>query len=229
MKWHYVSINQPGFFRSGNGNDIKSKTMTQILKPGAIILAGGQSRRMGRDKALIRLTPQGPRLLEMVLAAIQPLASSIVISTNRPSEYSWAGLPLVEDNYPACGPLAGLEAGLSASPAELNLVVACDMPWLAPPLLEYMLQLAPAYAAVVPLNRTGRLEPLCAVYSKNCLPVIRRHLKIGSLKMTGWLDEINTLFVPAAQLAKFDSELRSFRNINCPEDLSLLYNESNRL
>ncbi len=199
--------------------------MTQILKPDAIVLAGGQSRRMGTDKALIRLNPEGPRLLEMVLASGQPLVRSIVISTNRPAEYEWTGLPLVEDNYPACGPLAGLEAGLSASEAGYNLVVACDMPWLARPLLEYMLQLAPAHEAVVPLNPTGRLEPLCAVYSKSCLSVIRRHLITGSLKMTGWLNEINSLFLPATRLAEYDPEFRSFRNLNCPEDLSLLYNK----
>lgn len=199
--------------------------MTQGFKPGAIILAGGQSRRMGTDKALLRLAPEGPRLLEMVLATLKPLASPILISTNRPTEYSWSGLPLVEDNYPGCGPLAGLEAGLAASPAELNFLVACDMPWLAAPLLEYLLQLAPPYQAVIPLDQAGRAEPLCAVYSKSCLPVIRRNLAGGILKMTGWLTEINTLCVPAAQLTQYDADLWSFRNLNRPEDLYLLYNE----
>lgn len=180
---------------------------------------------MGTDKALLRLAPDGPRLLEMVLAAVKPLVGAIVISTNRPDEFSWAGLPLVADNYPGAGPLAGLEAGLGASPVEYNLVVACDMPWLVPSLLEYLLQLAPAYEAVVPISAEGRAEPLCAVYSKKNLPVIRRHLADGSLKMTGWLNEVKTLFVPAAQLAKFDPDFRSFRNLNRPEDLSILYNE----
>ncbi len=204
---------------------IKGEIVPPGLKSGVIILAGGQSRRMGSDKALLRLAPDGPRLLEMVLAAVKPLASSIVISTNRPDVFSWTGLPLVADNYPGSGPLAGLEAGLGASPADFNLLVACDMPWLAPSLLAYLLQLAPAYEAIVPLSPEGRAEPLCAVYSKECLPVIRQHLAEGSLKMTGWLNKINTLFVPAAQFAKYDPDFRSFRNLNRPEDLTVLYNE----
>lgn len=181
---------------------------------------------MGTDKALLRLTPGGKTLLELVMAAVKPLTGHIVISTNRPSAYEWTGLPLVNDNYPGLlGPLAGLEAGLAASQAEYNLLVACDMPWLVPALLEYLLGFAADYDAVVPLNREGRAEPLCAVYSKNCLPVVRQNLENGSLKMTGWLKEVKTHYVPAEQLAKYDTELRSFRNLNRPDDLPVMYNE----
>lgn len=164
-------------------------------------------------------------MLEMVLAAVKPLVNEIVISTNRPDHYAWTGLPLVADNFPNCGPLAGLEAGLAASRAEINLVVACDMPWLEIDLLAYLLGQAPGYQAVVPLNPEGRAEPLCAVYSKECLPVIRRHLAAESLKMSGWLGDVKTLFVPAQKLAEFDPELRSFQNLNRPTDLPVMYND----
>ena len=194
-------------------------------RPGAIILAGGQSRRMGTDNAFLRLEPGGPRLLEMVLAAVKPLVGEIVISTNRPGAYDWTGLPLVADNFQDCGPLAGLEAGLAASRAGKSLVVACDMPWLEKALLGFLLEQACGYQAVVPLNPAGRAEPLCAVYSKECLPVIRRHLAEGSFKMAGWLGDVKTLFVPAQKLAEFDPELHSFRNLNRPSDLPLMYNE----
>src|SRR5689334_2792881 len=136
-----------------------------IEQTGAIILAGGQSRRMGRDKALLRLQPEGPRLIELVLAAVTPLVSSVVISTNRPDDYRWLNWPLVEDNFKGfAGPLAGLEAGLTASPARLNLVIACDLPFVNPALLKYLLSQLQGAAAVIPLNREGRPEPLCAVY-----------------------------------------------------------------
>jgi molybdopterin-guanine dinucleotide biosynthesis protein A len=180
---------------------------------------------MGTDKALLRLSPGGPRLLEMVLAAVQPLVTDIVISTNHPDAYAWTGLPLVADNFPHRGPLAGLEAGLAASNAAINLVVACDMPWLETALLAFLLGQAPGYQAVVPLNAEGRAEPLCAVYSKAGLPVIRRHLAEDSLKMSDLLDDVKTLFVPAQKLAEFDPELRSFRNLNRPTDLPVMYNE----
>ena len=96
---------------------------------------------------------------------------------------------------------------------------------LVPALLEYLLGLTAGYEAVVPLNREGRAEPLCAVYSKECLPVVRRNLENNRLKMTAWLNEIRTLYVQAEQLAKYDTELRSFRNLNRPEDLPVMYNE----
>ncbi len=200
-------------------------TETQVLKPGAIILAGGQSRRMGTDKALLRLSPGGPRILEMVLAAVKPLAGEVIISTNRPADYGWTGLPLIEDNYRDCGPLGGLEAGLAASASVINLVVACDMPLLEPALLNFLVKLVPGYQAVVPLNEQGRAEPLCAVYSKDCLPAIRQRLAANSLKMAGWLADVKTLFVPAQKLAEIDPEMRSFRNLNRPEDLPVMYND----
>ena len=195
------------------------------FRPGAIILAGGQSRRMGTDKALLRLQPGGPRMLEMVLAAVKQAAGEVVISTNRPADYKWTGLRLVEDNYQNCGPLGGLEAGLAASTSQINLVVACDMPWVEPSLLNFLVGLVPGYQAVVPLNEQGRAEPLCAVYTKDCLPAIRRHLAANSLKMSGWLEDIKTLFVPAPKLEEIDPEMRSFQNLNRPEDLRVLYNK----
>lgn len=180
---------------------------------------------MGTDKGLLRLRPGGPRLVEMVIEAVGPLVEGVIISTNRPADYTWTGLPLVADNFPDSGPLAGLEAGLAASGAEYNLVVACDMPWLEPALLAFLVSQAGGYQAVVPVNLDGRAEPLCAVYSRECLPAIRRSLKENSLKMSGWLGEVRTLFLPAQKLAELDRELRSFRNLNRPEDLPVMYNE----
>lgn len=187
--------------------------------PGAVILAGGKSSRMGTDKALLRLQPEGLRLIELVLTAVRPLVGSVVISTNRPEDYGWLGYPLVRDRLAGAGPMAGLEAGLEASPARYNIIVACDMPQVETGLLKYLLAQAEGYAAVVPLNEEQKPEPLCAVYSKDCLPAIRRYLAAGSLKMAGWLGEVSTRFVPAAELKAFDPDLHSFRNLNSPEDL----------
>jgi molybdenum cofactor guanylyltransferase len=196
----------------------------QLSNPGGIILAGGQSRRMGTDKGLLRLQPDGPRMVEIILAAVRPLVGSVVISRNKPADYAFTGLPLVGDNFKDKGPLAGLEAGLAASSAEYNLVVACDMPWLEPKLLEYLLSQVEGYLAVVPLNEEGREEPLCAVYSKECLPAIRQRLVQDSLKMSAWLADVKTRFIPAQKLREFDPGLRTFKNLNRPEDLPLLYN-----
>ncbi len=187
------------------------------------MLAGGQSRRMGRDKALLRLQPDGPRLIEMVTAAVRPLVEQVVVSTNRPAEFAWLGYPCLRDQWPDAGPLAGLEAGLSFSQAASNLVLACDMPFVVPALLEHLLQSATGQWATVPLNQTGQPEPLCAVYSPACLPLVRQCLAAGTFKLSHWLAQVEAAgpvrYLSAAELGRYDPALRSFSNMNSPEDL----------
>jgi molybdopterin-guanine dinucleotide biosynthesis protein A len=187
---------------------------------GAIILAGGQSRRMGQNKALLRLTPDGPRLIERVIAAARPITATIVISTNTPALYSWLGLPCVADAQPGMGPLAGLAAGLAAVPTEYAFLLGCDMPFVVTAVLRALLGVAAGAQAVVPRNAADRPEPLCAVYRRDCLPTIQSCLANGDVKMTAWLDRVNTRYVPASALLPFDPKLQSFRNVNTPEDLA---------
>jgi molybdopterin-guanine dinucleotide biosynthesis protein A len=186
----------------------------------ALILAGGRSRRMGQNKALLRLRPDGPTLIELVLRAVAPLTDRILVSTNAPDAYAWLRVPLVPDRFAGCGPLAGLEAGLTANSAGHLILLGCDMPFVATDLLRYLASLRDEAAAVVPLNRAGQPEPLCAVYSQACLPVIRARLAAGRYQMSGWLDAVPVRFVPAGELEPVDPGLRSFRNLNTPADLA---------
>jgi molybdopterin-guanine dinucleotide biosynthesis protein A len=187
---------------------------------GAIILAGGQSRRMGQNKALLRLAPDGPRLIELVLAVVRTLASEIVLSTNTPDEYAWLGLPTVADAVPGAGPLAGLAAGLAALSSEWALLVGCDMPAIAPDLLRLLAALRQEAQAVVPLNAENRPEPLCALYHRSCLPVIQARLASGDFAMMAWLPLVATRYVACADVRAVDPALRSFRNLNTPGDLA---------
>ncbi len=188
---------------------------------GGIILAGGRSLRMGRNKAFLRLEVDGPTIIEKVVAALQPAcASEPIIVTNTPDLYQWLGLPLVGDSFANAGPLGGIEAGLAASPYAYNLVVGCDMPYLQPALLEYLAAcIQPTVLAIVPLNQTARPEPLCAVYSKSALPAIRKRLQQGQYILLGLLHEIEPLYVAASQLQPYDPTLLSFVNMNAPSDL----------
>jgi molybdopterin-guanine dinucleotide biosynthesis protein A len=102
---------------------------------GGIILAGGQSRRMGQPKALLRLTPDGPTLIELALAAVRSVAADAILVTNAPETYAFLGCRMVADQFPGLGALAGIHAGLAVSAHEHNLIVACDMPFLNPALL----------------------------------------------------------------------------------------------
>src|SRR5690606_26581772 len=143
-----------------------------------VLLAGGQSRRMKTNKAL--LDWQGEPLIAFQARRFQAWFSETILITNTPSEYAFLGLPMYSDRIPGLGPLVGIEAALGASRFPLAFVAACDMPFIDEALVRYMVELAAGdYDAVVP--RIGRQrEPLHAVYGKACLPHIAELLDQGT-------------------------------------------------
>jgi molybdenum cofactor guanylyltransferase len=186
----------------------------------AIILAGGRSTRLGRDKASEPLL--GRPLLQWVVDRVQPLTAEIVIVCARgqqlPPVESSADLTVVEDTFPDSGPIGGIYPGLQTMRADSALAVACDMPLLQTPLLAELLRLALEHEAVVPVQ-DGRPQPLCAAYSKACLPPARHQLVTGELKLTSFLDKVATHYVASDVWSKLDPEGLSFLNINTDEDL----------
>ncbi len=189
---------------------------------GAIILAGGQSRRMGTNKALLRLAPAGPTLIELVVAAARQVADPLILSTNTPTAYHWLGLQCVGDQLGA-GPLAGLAAGLAALTTPGAFLLACDLPGVRPALLHLLAEIAerdPTLDAIVPLDAADRPQSVVALYRGTCLAAIQRQLAAGQLQMTAWYDQVHTRYVTAATVREVDPDLRSFHNVNTPEDLA---------
>lgn len=144
------------------------------------VVAGGASTRMGRDKALLHLG--GRPLIEIALGLLRGLGIEPRICGTRPDLTRFA--PVLPDNHPGCGPLAGIEAALSASGSDLNLFVPVDLPLLPQAFLHWMIDRAEASQAVatIPLL-TGRAQPLCAVYSRRLLRGIHEALAGGDYKM----------------------------------------------
>ena len=184
----------------------------------AIIVAGGESRRMGRDKALLPLGEQS--LLEHVLAAVHPLFSKVLVSVRqiRP-EIDW---PQVCDAYADAGPLAGLCAGLEQARAH-NLswifLVATDMPFLKAALIEHLAQKRTGVQAVVPTVH-GHPQPLAAFYSVACLPAIREIMEgDGRRSLRVALEKLRVLSVGEAELEACDSGLLSFFDLDTPQDM----------
>jgi len=186
-----------------------------------IILAGGQSRRMGQDKALLRLAPGGPTLIERVVAAAQVLGPVWIVA-NPPDRYAWLGLPSVGDVEPGQGPLGGLAAGLAATGAAYNLVLACDLPDLDPAVLHLLADQPRDYDALVPRwtapDGTVQIEPLHAIYSADCLPAVQDALVAGRLRFTSFYPAVRVRYLPEALLRTVDPDLRTFRNLNTPAD-----------
>ena len=185
-----------------------------------IVLAGGKGSRLKRDKILE--TVGNRSLLERVISAINSFSSNIIIVTTKGQSFpQLAGHPMlriVTDIYPRRGVLGGLYTGLVTSNSLYNLVVASDMPFLNPALLRYMTKLASGFDAVVP--RLGNLvEPLHAVYSKNCIPHLERLLKQGNLKTSNILSLIRVRYVEAQEIDRFDLKHLSLFNVNTESEL----------
>lgn len=184
----------------------------------AAILAGGRSRRMGTDKALLPL--DGRPLVWHVIARLRPLVSEIVIVGDNAGAYRRFGIPVIPDPRPDEGPLAGIRTALMNTDAPLVFCCACDMPFLETALVGRLLELAEqGVAAVVPRVR-GKPEPLCAVYAREALPAIEAELATGGRRIKDALARMPTRYVEEEDLRVFDPELRSFVNVNTLEDLA---------
>jgi molybdopterin-guanine dinucleotide biosynthesis protein A len=190
---------------------------------GSIILVGGQSRRMGRNKALLRLTPDGPTLIEQVIAAVAPFGP-IVLVTNTPAPYAFLNLPMVPDTPLGQGPLAGLYSGLEAANTRYNFVLACDMPRLQSALLGHMAALPREYDVLVPRwtapGGEEQLETLHAIYSKACLPAIAGCLQRSRLRMIAFYPAVRVQYLDEPELRRHDPTLASFRNLNTPDEVA---------
>jgi molybdopterin-guanine dinucleotide biosynthesis protein A len=123
-------------------------TDRRLPRVSALILAGGGSRRMGRDKAFIELG--GVPLVKRVIDSVAPICTEIILVTNNAAAYTQFGHPIVPDAYPGKGSLGGIFSGLLAAHEQYALAVACDMPFLNPSLLGYLFSLAPSFDVVIP-------------------------------------------------------------------------------
>jgi molybdopterin-guanine dinucleotide biosynthesis protein A len=193
-----------------------------------IVLAGGKSTRLGRDKASELLA--GRPLLQHVIDGSSGFASALVVVTAKgqrlPAVQSKAPVLVVEDDYPEAGPLGGVYSGLNALAADsidgvtqTALVVACDMPLLQPALLEEVLRLVPGHDAAVPVHQ-GLPEPLCAAYTTACLEPARKLLEARSYRVSGLLEQIDARLIPEEHWRLLDPEGLSFLNVNRESDLA---------
>ena len=186
-----------------------------------IILAGGKSLRLGRNKSLEIIG--GIPLIERVIKRLTPITSRLILVTARDSVSLTAitSLEVVTDIYPGKGPLGGIYTGLCASRTIPNIVVGCGMPFLNTELLEHMAKLLPSFDAIVPRWPNGQKEPLHAVYSISCLPTMKKHLESNRHSIIHVLREMHVLHLNKRGFSSFDPEFLSFFNINDEIDVDL--------
>lgn len=195
-----------------------------------IVLAGGKSRRLGRDKRALQLGSSRPQLEETVSRLSEAVAEVIVVAGG--DLMSVADLlraaprltSIVPDLQTGMGPLGGLCAGLQAARFEAALVVACDLPFLSVSVLRYLLDYAGEYDLLVPRRAGGRLEMLHAVYRRTCLPILRSRLERGQLSLNGAIGDLSAAglkvqLIEDSEIARLDPRLQTFFNVNTPADL----------
>jgi molybdopterin-guanine dinucleotide biosynthesis protein A len=182
----------------------------------AFVLAGGKSTRMGSDKAFAIL--DGRTLLARVLDLARTVTSNVRIVGSVEKFAAFA--PVVEDIFRDCGPLGGIHAALRASAAELNLMLAVDVPFVPPALLQYLVARARSSSAIATVPRAGGgWQPLCAVYRSEFADAAEKALRAGHYKIDALFNDVKVQAVEEEDLTRAGFAPGLFRNLNTKHDL----------
>lgn len=193
--------------------------MAEIKSVTGIVLAGGRSSRFGSNKALA-LWNGGP-LIKHTLSVLRPLFPNRMMVSKSLRDYQPLHLdvPLVRDGIERQHPMAGVLSGLIASETEWNFLCACDMPLLRTKLIEEMIAVSSGHDAVVPVWRE-KIQPLCGLYSKRCLPFIQDLLREDHAHCVDLYGRIRTRFFSEMEISRTDPEGLSFMDVDTPADFA---------
>jgi molybdopterin-guanine dinucleotide biosynthesis protein A len=193
------------------------------LTPAGILLAGGHSRRMGRDKALLPVPgSESKTFVEHLSALLAAFCSEVVLvarDAEQAADYAHVGVRILTDEISDVGPLMGLYSGLRAMTASHALVIAVDMPFVQPGIVRLLLAQPLDDALLVPVV-DGFPQVLCAVYPRSLLPTIEERLRAGRRDPRSLLEVAGVRMVDEAQLRAVDPQLRSFVNVNTPDEFA---------
>jgi len=182
-----------------------------------IILAGGKNSRMGVNKAFLKI--DGTFLIDRILSVYQNIFSEIIIVTNDPLSYTaFPNTMIVTDIYKGKGSLGGIYTGLFYSRHDYAFVAACDMPSLNENFIRYMIGQSGKHDIVVPEIPEG-FQALHAIYSRRCLPAMRKMILSDTLKIAGLFKDLPTLRITGKEIHPFEKNSKMFLNINTPDDL----------
>lgn len=180
-----------------------------------VVLAGGQSRRMGRNKAFL---PWGEAtLLEHVLRTLRPLMDELLVVVNDAGPFQGLRARVVEDLVPGAHALGGLYTGLRAASHPLCFVCGCDTPFLNPAVIRFLLRQADGYEAVIPKTSDG-LQPLHAVYRASIATSLEEPLHLQRWELSKWAERLHARLIEPAMLEQIDPLGLSWCNLNAPAD-----------
>ena len=185
-----------------------------------VIQAGGQSTRMGENKALKPFL--GRPLVQRVVERLAPAADELLLTTNQPEDYEFLHLPLMADVKPGRGPLGGLYTALISAKYSSVAVVACDMPFASAPLLVAAAGLLSREKVDIVIAETSEgFEPLHAVYRREtCIPAIELAIQADQWRVISWFSKVNLRRLTPDELGRYDPDGLAFWNVNTPEEFA---------
>ncbi|MFZ4545533.1 MAG: molybdenum cofactor guanylyltransferase [Saprospiraceae bacterium] len=185
--------------------------MTDENKISIAVLAGGKSSRMKQDKGLVMLN--GKRMIEHVLDAARSVTSEIIVIANSDA-YQHFSFSCFPDEMTNCGPMGGIFTALKNAKTEKVLVLSCDAPFISTEVIQKMMEQSGGENVLVAWHK-GNIHPICAIYSKKCLPILSNKLRTGDFKLKAALEALDAIKIVFDE----DEYESAFLNINTPEDL----------
>lgn len=184
-----------------------------------VILAGGESKRMGSNKAILKV--DGKKMIEGIFHRMEALFDAVMLVTNNPEIYDFIPCRKIADIFPGMGPMGGIHAALKACETPRIFVAACDMPTMNPRLVRNLCAEPGLFDAVVPETPDG-LEPLHSVYAQSGFDRMQEMLENDERSVLTFLERASTKIIPLNTIARIDQGFSSFRNINTPDEYRLL-------
>ncbi|WP_188453910.1 molybdenum cofactor guanylyltransferase [Virgibacillus oceani] len=183
------------------------------MKSCGVILSGGKSSRMGKNKSLLSL--HNKPVIEHIALVLNECTDNIIVIANETDKYSFLGLPVYKDRYKNKGPLGGLEAALHYSKADVFLFAACDMPFINQDVYNYLLDQLNDYDAVIPIYE-NKMHPLAGIYRRSILPKIQQQLDMDDRKVRNLFKYMKVNYIHRFAPLSENLLQRHFFNMNFP-------------
>jgi len=188
-----------------------------MIETAGFVTAGGLSSRMAKDKAWLDIG--GQSMIERVIAALTSVSTNVSIIAHD-ADYSRLGLPVFADMLKGIGPLEAIRTALTNTDLSQILLVACDLPFVTPELFRYLVRVQGNHQIVVPVGPDEQLEPLCAIYCKEVLPLVEELIESGERKVRRLFAKATTRLVAFNELQHLPGSELFFENVNTPGDYS---------
>jgi len=182
-----------------------------------VILAGGSSKRYGKNKAFLKIG--SARLIDSIIQEMKTIFKHVILITNEKKKYEYLEIPMFEDLVKGLGPLGGIYTGLMSMSDQAGFFVACDMPRINRQLVRYMVDIKGNHRAVVPAV-ADKIEPLHAIYFRSCLKPIRLLIDSKRSQVRLFYDSIPVRYVKEDEIRKFCCPSNAFLNINTPDEFA---------